>query len=197
VSASRGPGRRKRALAKAVPALTPEQADAALAPAPPTADRERATLAAKMARTFIDCGDGKGLAAATSVMLEVMLDRTNVRPRTRALTAARFIDLAQRAAEAGMSKAVAAQVNIATGGPASGTRLEVDLLDAVTRDPEGRRVLYAKLAAGTGVRMALAEALKATEQAAGPERAVDVEVVPEPPKRNGKANGKAQQEGGA
>lgn len=152
----------------APPALAPADASAALEKR--RADTEKAILAGRIAGEFLRAGDGKGLNAALHTMLAVMLD-TKAKPRTRALVAARFVRLAQQAAQASPD---AVLPGAGVPGP-SQTREDVTLLEVISQHPDGRAALYARLAAGTGVRLALADALKAVE--APPERVVDAETT--------------------
>lgn len=117
------------------------------------AEREKAALAAKLCQGFIDALDGKGLSAAMNVLLQVALDTKSVRPRTRAITAARYLDLALKASDRGMGPMLAQQFNLpgATPAAAGDEPHNRAFYDAVLADPEARKVLLEKLRTATGV----------------------------------------------
>lgn len=109
------------------------------------AEREKAELSRRIARDFLDVGDGQGLSAMLSVMLSIATDTAKVRPRTRANTAKAYVELALRAASSGVKVAIQNNNGPAIVGPPR------EFYQATLADPAGRALALAELSRALGV----------------------------------------------
>lgn len=117
------------------------------------AEREKAELAARLAKAFIDTGNGQGVEGMLAVMVVIATDE-KVNKRTRSRTAAAYVKLAIEASQRGF-KGIALQQNFGNGAPAPATPgapvRDRAFWEAVLSNPDARKELLAGLSAEVGV----------------------------------------------
>lgn len=180
---------------QAVPDAPAPPPPAALIPAPGDtwhAEREKAELAAKLARAFLEDGNGPLLGGMLAVMAQIATTST-VSARTRSRTAAAYVKLAIEASQRGF-RGVAVQVN--TGGtsaaPASPVR-DRAFWQAALADPDLRAQVLGQLSAELGIPAPVKATRPGKDEAIQP---VEVEIV-KPGRRTSRRNGKASTNGHA